>query len=238
MVRIPGTTVSIEVVQVPAPPGASAPLWFGRTEITWEAYDVFVYGLDEPGGTPGATGADAAAQPSKPYVPPDRGFGHNGFPAMGMTRHAAEAFCAWLSARTGKKFRLPTEAEWEHACLGGTAGPFACGAESACLLDLAWFAENSDRTTKAVATKKPNAYGLHDVHGNVAEWVMTTEGKPLAKGGSYLDPAARCAASDDLRQSSSWNASDPQVPKITWWLADCSFVGFRIVMEGEAGIRN
>jgi hypothetical protein len=53
----------------------------------------------------------------------------------------------------------------------------------------------------------------------------------LAKGGSYLDSAAQCAVDFDLRQSSAWNVSDPQIPKSAWWLADCSFVGFRVVLE-------
>ena len=247
--RIPNTTVDIELVKVPAPPGVTPPpggsLWVARTETTWDQYDVFVYGLDVPGGTNGATGADAVARPSKPYVPPDRGFGHSGFPAMGMTHHGATSYCAWLTSKlaatlpAGARFRLPTEAEWEYLALAGDDGAFACASEPACLAEVAWFADNSDRSTKRVGQKQPNAFGLLDVHGNVAEWVAEAapaEGqgpkpKPLAKGGSYLDGPERCAVQFDLRQTSAWNASDPQIPKSTWWLADCPFVGFRVVLE-------
>lgn len=248
--RIPNTTVDIELVKVPPAPGGTAPLWVARTETTWDQYDVFVYALDEPGAAGGATGADAVARPSKPYVPPDRGFGHAGFPAMGMTHHGATSYCAWLTTKLaaslppGARFRLPTEAEWEYIALAGDQGQFACESEPACLAEVAWFAENSDRSTKRVGQKQPNAFGLLDVHGNVAEWVAEPVGdgpspadapgpkpKPLAKGGSYLDSPERCAAQFDLRQTSAWNASDPQIPKSTWWLADCPFVGFRVVLD-------
>lgn len=236
-IAIPKTTQSIELVRGPKSADGKT-LWIGRTEVTWDLYDVFVYGLDQPdhsdapvapAGTPPS---DATARPSKPYVPPDRGFGHNGYPAMGMTFEAAKSFCVWLSTKTGKKFRLPTEAEWEQFCLGDSGGTFACGVDASCLDETAWHAGNSDHTTKAVATRKPSALGLFDIHGNVAEWVIAPDGgKPLAKGGSFKDPPDRCAASFDLRQTSAWNASDPQIPKSKWWLADCSFVGFRVVLD-------
>jgi len=233
-IRIPKTTESIALVRGPAGPDGTRP-WIGRTEITWDLYDIFVYGLDEPDAPvapAGTSPSDATARPSKPYVPPDRGFGHHGYPAMGMTFEAAKSFCVWLSAKTGKKFRLPTEAEWEQLCLGDSSGTFACGVEASCLDETAWHSGNSDFTTKAVGLKKPNSNGLFDVHGNVAEWVVVDDGgKPLAKGGSFKDTPDRCAASFDLRQTTAWNASDPQIPKSKWWLADCSFVGFRVVME-------
>jgi len=296
---IPGTTVTLDLIEVPADvaqgDGGSGEvrqgggsLWVGRTEVTWDQYDIFVYGLDRPAEV--AAGTDAVARPSKPYVPPDRGFGHAGYPAVGMSHRAAEAFCEWLTAllfppseqgRTSARFRLPTEEEWARLALAGDKGLFACEVEPECLLEHAWFAENSDRSTKPVATRKPNALGLHDVHGNVAEWVRNAHLRPtsattptadplpgssgaarsapaapattapdatapdatapaprsrpaptpVAKGGSYLDSAAQCAVDVDLRQTSAWNQSDPQIPKSAWWLADCSFVGFRVVLE-------
>jgi len=243
-IRIPATAVTLELVPVTMPTEDDAPsttLWFLRTEITWDIYDVFVYRLDLPAGD---RESDAQGRPSKPYVPPDRGFGHHGFAAMGMTFDAAQAFCVWLSERTGARFRLPTEAEWMHACLAGADGDFSCGdpgepvdanqtsiAAPACLKEIAWFADNADGQTRAVATRAANAFGLHDMHGNVAEWVVTGERRPIAKGGSYRDPAEQLAASARMRQTSAWNASDPQIPKSAWWLADVSWVGFRVVME-------
>jgi len=67
-------------------------------------------------------------------------------------------------------YRLPTEAEWEYACRAAGAGEFACGNRPERLRDYAWFADNAGQTTRAVGTKKPNAWGLHDMHGNVLEW--------------------------------------------------------------------
>jgi len=264
--RVPNTTVTLELVPVaiplaptndtpPAshppvdePPGSNSPgddsgetksdaeaaaastrtLWFLRTEVTWDLYDVFVYRLDQPQQL---RSDDAEGRPSKPYVPPDRGFGHHGFPAMGMTFDAAQAFCVWLSEATGERFRLPTEAEWMVAARAGAEGDYSCGPDPSCLRDVAWFADNALGQTRAVATRRANAFGLHDMHGNVAEWVVTGERRPIAKGGSYRDDAEGLAISSRMRQTGAWNASDPQFPKSEWWLADCSWVGFRVVME-------
>jgi len=220
-VRVPGTTVSFELarVETPAPDadpsGPTHAIWVLTTEVPWELYDVFVYRLDQPEGEP----ADAIARPSKPYVPPDRGFGHQGYPAMGMTRTAAEGFCAWLSAKSGIAFRLPTADEW--TAFASPADPHA------------WTVENAGHTTHPVARQPANQNGLHDTLGNVAEWVMTDGRRPVAMGGSYRDPATDCTPSSTQQQERSWNASDPQIPKSQWWLADCSWVGFRFVTEDD-----
>lgn len=217
-VRVPGTTVSFDLVRTPASEDGTIPaMWVLRTEVPWELYDIFTYRLDQPEGE----SADAIARPSKPYVPPDRGFGHQGYPAMGMTRQGAEAFCEWLSDATGIAFRLPTAAEWTHL-----AGPVPDDQDAA-----AWTIENADHTTHPIARKHPNIHGLHDTLGNVAEWVMTDTRRPVAMGGSYREPAADCHAEARMEQDRSWNASDPQIPKSRWWLADCSWVGFRFVTE-------
>ncbi|MCA9285315.1 MAG: SUMF1/EgtB/PvdO family nonheme iron enzyme [Phycisphaerales bacterium] len=244
-IPIPGTTVTFRMVKVPsghAPPPKpdAAPeefgtFWMGETEVPWDVYDVFIYRLDEADPDPSGTGADATTRPSKPYVPPDRGFGHTGFPAMGMTHMAAERFCDWLSEKTGRRFRLPTEAEWEYACRAGSSGPYCFGDDAGELDEYAWFASNAERSTHATGGKQRNRFGLADVHGNVAEWVNGRDGKPIAKGGSYKDGPDGLAVTARLKQRSSWNASDPQIPKSKWWLADCSFVGFRLVMEDGPG---
>ena len=78
-----------------------------------------------------------------------------------------------------------------------------------------------------VSSFAPNAFGLYDVHGNAAEWVA--EGWLV--GGSYGDEAADLAFGKRKKTTPAWNASDPQIPKSTWWLADAPFAGLRVVCE-------
>jgi formylglycine-generating enzyme required for sulfatase activity len=240
-VRIPGTTVSLDLVRTP--PGevrvgevtvGVGALWVGRTEVTWDLYDIYLYGLDKP--DPDAEDADGISRPTKPYVPPDRGLGHAGYPALGMTRRAAEQFCVWLSEKTGERYRLPTEAEWVYLARGGV-DEAARGAVSEASLDaLVWHAGNTDWAPRPVGTKEANAFGLHDMLGNIAEWVVSEEKTPFAMGGSYLDELEMCTPGSKRHQRPAWQASDPQIPKSQWWLADCGFVGFRVVRDaGEPG---
>jgi hypothetical protein len=236
-VRVPGTTVPFEMVRCPS--GTTSvdkseasidigEMWALTTEVTWDLYDIYVYELDEPDGS---SSADAVSRPSKPYVPPDRGFGHDGYPAIGMTRQAAERFCEWLSLKTGVAVRLPTQPEWIYLASAGTDSPYCCGSSSDSLDEIAWYVANSEHTTHPVGQKRPNAFGLYDIHGNAAEWVITETRKPYAMGGGYRDNAADSTTTSSQRQISSWNQSDPQIPKSQWWLADCSWVGFRFVID-------
>jgi formylglycine-generating enzyme required for sulfatase activity len=103
------------------------------------------------------------------------------------------------------------------------------------LLDrYAWTWENADDQTHPVGKKAPNAWGIYDMLGNAAEWCRGTDGRPVVRGGSYLDRAARMGCSTRAVQTPAWNASDPQNPKSRWWLADGPFVGFRVVCEQVA----
>jgi formylglycine-generating enzyme required for sulfatase activity len=228
-VRVPGTTVEFELVLVTGDQIEidgellDVPeMWVATEELTWDLYDIYLYELDKPETERNSAqkGADATTRPSKPYVPPDRGLGHEGYPAMGMTIHAAEQFCEWLGRTTGTRCRLPTRAEWVYLAADATS-------------DTAWTKSNSEFTTHPVGEKAANRFGLHDMVGNVAEWVDTDERKPVAMGGSYKEPADECTPNLQMNQRSSWNASDPQIPKSQWWLADCSWVGFRFVVEIE-----
>ena len=93
-------------------------------------------------------------------------------PAISMTHHAAMEYCRWLSAKTGKTYRLPTEAEWEYACRAGTKTAYSFGDDPTKLGEYAWYADNSDGTPQIGGKKKPNPWGLYDMHGNVAEWCV------------------------------------------------------------------
>lgn len=227
--RIAGTLVSLEMlpvnggrVQLAGAESARtvevAPFWMSKTEVPWDAYDVFAFGLDR--GDSATGGADAVTRPTRPYVLPGEHFGHRGHPAIGITHHAALTFAAWLKAKTGRRYRLPTAAEWEHACRLGRSE-----------ISQAWHAGNAGERTHPVATLAPNALGLQDLLGNVAEWVTLEDGKPLAKGGSFLDDAGGVNCATSTTQTPAWNATDPQLPKSRWWLTDAPFVGFRLVRE-------
>src|SRR5437879_2115655 len=178
---IPPTLVSFDMVPVAggsvtldSPAGsrvvAVAPFWIGKTEVTWDEYDVWVYRLDVAASAPGGRdSADATARPSRPYGAPDRGFGHHGYPALAMTYAAARAYCAWLSARTGRHYALPTDAQWTRALELGMGTDTSLSAERRDAL--AWHAGNATLKAHPVATKQADALGVHDLLGNVAEWV-------------------------------------------------------------------
>ncbi|HXW04613.1 MAG TPA: SUMF1/EgtB/PvdO family nonheme iron enzyme [Vicinamibacterales bacterium] len=232
---IPGTAVTFEMVQVPAgtvtldgKPVAVGPFAIGRTEVTWDMYDVFALGLDSKGGS--AAGPDAVARPSQPYGSPDYGWGHAGYAAISVTRSAAQAFADWLSARTGRPYRLPTEAEWVHAAQLAAGGGALADARRD---ELAWHRGNSDARSHAVASKKPDALGLYDLFGNAAEWVTTAGEDLVTRGGSFRDPPETVGPAARAEQDDAWNERDPQLPKSSWWLSDGPFVGFRLVLPGE-----
>lgn len=231
MIPVPGATYTITDPKTGKPKEVTIkPFYIGKTEVTWDEFDVFVHKLDSP-ETQKTGGADAISRPSKPYGAVDRGFGHKGYPAISMSYLAAQKYCEWLSAKTGKKYRLPTEAEWEYACRAGVlpAGPIADGE----LLDkLAWHWGNSDDKTHKVGTKQPNAWGIHDMLGNVAEWCQPMDDNvPVVRGGSYYDEPDKVHPAARKKYTPDWQMNDPQSPKSQWWLTDAPFVGMRVVCE-------
>jgi formylglycine-generating enzyme required for sulfatase activity len=230
---ISGTLVTFDMVPVPG--GAAtvdgtsvtvAPFLIGRTEVTWDLYDVYAHALDT--AKTGAT-VDAVARPSSPYGAPDYGWGHAGYPAISVTRQAAGAFCAWLSTKTGKTYRLPTEAEWVRAA---TLAAGSGGTDAATGEPMTWHRDNAKGTTHPVGTLKPDALGLSDLFGNAAEWVTSADGRRVTRGGSFRDPLAGTGPLARAEQDSSWNERDPQLPKSRWWLSDGPFVGFRVASDG------
>ena len=227
------------------------PFWMATHETTWDLYRVFMFDTDRGGDEPAAAWADAVSRPTPPYRPMDFGMGVDGFPAISMTQFAARQFTKWLSMKTGRFYRLPTEAEWEYACRAGSDTAWSFSDDEAEIDRFAWHAGNSDRRYRKVAQLEPNAWGLFDLHGNVTEWTLDAyadyaalgEGEllvdPIAwpqrefprsvRGGSWQDePAAlRCAA----RRGSqlSWKRMDPQIPQSVWYHTNARFLGFRVV---------
>jgi formylglycine-generating enzyme required for sulfatase activity len=227
--------------------------WMGAREVTWDEYNRFraQRPVDPPAAPPTTpTGADAVSRPTPPYADETFGFGKGKQPVIAVTHHAAMEYCRWLSAATGHLYRLPTEAEWEYACRAGTSGrfPFA----EAAIGDYAWTAANSDARPQPVGGKKANAWGLFDLNGNVAEWVIdhydpaaygradrpsagpvvlptATRYPDVVRGGSWDDdvPRLRCAAR--AASEPAWSRRDPQQPQSIWWHTNASTIGFRVV---------
>ncbi len=226
---IPGTLVAFEMVFVPGGPGTGStavkPFWIGRTEVSWDMYDVYMHRLDSARSN---AAADAVARPSMPYAVPDYDWGHAGYAAISITYHAAQAFAEWLSAKTGHRYRLPTDAEWTHAAtLAAGSAPLTRARIDA----IAWHRGNAERTTHPIAAKQSDALGLFDLFGNVAEWVSTREPVPVTRGGSFRDDPATLGPALRTPQHPQWTERDPQLPSSRWWLTDGPFVGFRLVRD-------
>jgi formylglycine-generating enzyme required for sulfatase activity len=181
------------------------------------------------------------------------GMGKSGFPAISMTHHAANKYCQWLSAKTGQFYRLPTEAEWEYAARAGTTTAYFFGDEPKELVQYAWYGKNSDWKYQKIGKKKPNAWGLFDIYGNVVEWCLdqydaefyktqvdkvsvepwnkATKPYPHAvRGGCWDDDdPAKCRSAARRGSDKSWKMQDPQLPKSIWYFTDAQWVGFRLV---------
>ena len=220
---VPGTAISL--VMRPVERADAAPMWVMEREVTWNLFDIFIFRLDEKKGK-SSPESDAVTRPTKPYIAVDRGFGHENYPALSMSCKGAVQFAQWLSAKTGRTYRVPTVAEWELLCSQAKIPQDDCTA-------YAWCAENSDETTHPVGTKEADALGLHDLYGNVGEWCIVggTVEEPVGtlKGGSFETPLKELTCAESLPYSPMWNDSDPQFPKSIWWLADAAFVGLRLI---------
>ena len=135
----------------------------------------------------------------------------DGHPVVCVSWDDATAFCRWLSGRAGSvavpgrnaAVRLPTEAEWEYACRAGSTMLFHCGDDKDDLGRYAWYSENSDNRTHAVGQKQPNAWSLHDMHGNVWEWCADWYAESYANAGSR-DPAGPVSGSSRVLRGGSW----------------------------------
>jgi formylglycine-generating enzyme required for sulfatase activity len=104
-------------------------------------------------------------------------------------------------------YRLPTEAEWEYACRAGTASDYSFGEEARKLGDCAWFADNSTKKTHPVGQKKPNPWGLFDMHGNVAEWCQDIFAKGYYKDSPEKNPRGPSKGNEYVLRGGSWKSA-------------------------------
>ena len=160
-------------------------------------------------------------------TPPARSWGQHGFPAGSMFCREAKNYCDWLSKRTGHKYRLPTEAEWTYACKAGGDGKV----DKSTLKEYAWYDVNGDDKTHEVGKMKPNAWGLFDTLGNVAEWAVRPDGVGVACGGSFQDPVEDVNCESHAEYTPAWQKDDPQDPKGKSWLSNGAHIGIRVVRE-------
>jgi formylglycine-generating enzyme required for sulfatase activity len=153
-------------------------------------------------------------------------------PVASVSWAEATEFCAELSRREGRSYRLPTEAEWEYACRAGAPS----GAAGADLASVAWYSENSEGATHPVAQKAPNAWGLHDMLGNAAEWTLDAYG-PYAKDDPVRDPRGPEAGTGRVVRGGSWRSFPPALRCAARAGTPPSYqlahVGLRVVQEVE-----
>jgi formylglycine-generating enzyme len=230
--QIPGTNVSFEMVALPggtfnmgSPENENfrkpdeGPLrkvtvskfWIAKTEVTWDEYLAFFRATGSQGRTEGQVvtrkNTDAISGATPPWGAPDQGWGKGQRPAITMSWHAASVYCQWLSKVTGKKYRLPTEAEWEYACRGGTSTPYffegdpkkytstgilkkMFGRDTSIIASMAVYKENSNSRTKEPLSVKANPFGLKNMSGNVAEFCLDLYSADTYKSDSteVIDP--------------------------------------------------
>lgn len=171
------------------------PFFMAEVEVTWDLYWAFYSHTMSEGRTLPETvyannsnpEVDAISGPTPPFGSPEQGWGGSNRPAITMTHYAAETFCQWLSKKTGKKYRLPTEAEWEYAARGGTETPYFFSGDPKDFSDRGFwrkffeaktdsirsfviYEKNSNNRTQTAASVKANPFGLKNMLGNVMEY--------------------------------------------------------------------
>lgn len=281
MIPIPGGKITIGSPE--SQPGRSQdegpeftvevePFWMAKTELTWAEYKTFIKTYDifkrlSRQGIRKASGldqVDAITVPTPLYEPSfTYEYGDDPKqPAVTMTQYSAKQYTKWLSGITSIEYRLPTEAEWEYAARAGTKTAYSFGDDPAQLDEYAAFAANSPEGAPKVGSKKPNPFGLHDMHGSVWEWTLDhyaadtysdragktlsvqqafvapkEKGSRCVRGGGWQDPPERLRSSARLGSvDEDWKDEDPNVPKSPWWFTSdpARMVGMRLVRSSKA----
>jgi formylglycine-generating enzyme required for sulfatase activity len=211
--KVPGTNISFDMVAVPGGtfqlgspkdeplrdedegPVANVKVsnfWMGKVEVSWDEYLAFFKATSSQGRKEGATvdeEVDGITGPTPPWGAPDQGWGRGSRPAITMSWHAANTYCRWLSKETGKRYRLPTEAEWEYACRAGAQTPYffegspkdysskgifrkIFSPDTAIINSYVAYELNSNGMTKHPGEVSANSFGLKNMSGNVAEFCL------------------------------------------------------------------
>ncbi|RXQ94534.1 hypothetical protein EO244_09660 [Ancylomarina salipaludis] len=274
--QIPGSDVSFDMIAIPAGEFEKAiyhnnkfnskplvrkkiqlsPFFMAKVELTWDAYLVFLRDVESEGREQtqalDSLETDVISGATPPWGDPAQGWGMGQRPAISMTWQAANTYCKWLSKKTGKTYRLPTEAEWEYACRANSDLQDNWTDEE--MANRIIFRDNSKGKTHLPEGMKANAFGLVNMLGNVKEFcsdwyadnpfendsfVVNPEGpetgvERVIKGGSYRSEKKDMRV--DYRENTqhdNWLKTDPQMPKSIWWYSDCRDVGFRLVCEWD-----
>ena len=156
-------------------------------------------------------------------------------PVEQVNWYDANDFCKILSQKEGKTYTLPTEAEWEYSCRAGTSTRYSFGDSESSLDDYAWYTSNSYDKTHPVGLKKPNAFGLYDMHGNVWEWCRDGYDPGYYNRGTIMDPEVWPNNESRVLRGGCWanDASACRSMLRFWDDSDAKFIdyGFRVVMS-------
>ena len=194
------------------------PLLMGATEVTIGQFKKF----SATGYQTEAEKAEMAAKAAPPQTPapgqpaskppaPIPTYLNPGYavtddsPAAYITWNDAVAFCQWLSEQEKTTYRLPTEAEWEYACRGGTTTQYSFGDDVALLEQYGWYSKNAGGKANPVGTKLPNAFGLHDMHGNLYEWCSDFYEEKWYEKSLLDDPNGPASGSSRVLRGGYWS---------------------------------
>jgi polyisoprenoid-binding protein YceI len=234
---IPFSQVAFDMVLVPGnPANGIRSFYLGRTEVTWNEFMPWAACKDLPEETQQAQERALRQRPSTPWGTVDRAFGMDQRPALSMSRLAAETYCQWLGKQTGRHYRLPTQKEWDYAYESGGGNLHQPMTREEADRVARWQGNSyepsrSRNMTLPVGSLAPNALGIFDMAGNVAEWVTDTGTNRIVRGGHYLSPLADLGAGALKEDYDEWGLNDPFEPKSIWWFTDAPWVGFRVVCD-------
>ena len=217
-----------------------SPFWMGRVEVTWDEFEAWYAATRAEGRTDtrmmatdlsnDQIGVDALTGATPPYVPPDQGWGKGSRPAITMTFHAAVQYTRWLSTKTGKRYRLPTEAEWEYAARAGTRSAYffdgnprdytarrfwnrVLGRSTEVIDSFVVHAGNSRARTALPTEVVSNPFGLVNMLGNVREfcydwYAPNSYRERTVEGGSVVDPMGPSSGTEHVVRGGSFR-TDP-----------------------------